>query len=266
MSKYQITIAAEEANDLHNLPSETLGSRRFCIYVNLQGALHRFSWVKMGPGRRIVFQEQVTLNWDPHSKEHSNKMCVELWCRRPLFKDCIAVQWVDLDALALQCQVPQRLTLPGSFKGRRGTMVIVLTSLNFSAVRNGPSSGNEMVQPSSSPPLQSTISAPSSRCISPAQEYYNGGVRRTPPSAYFDPIVNPSPQVHNYPDENSHLSSGYRATGEQGPVQLPLPVYGDMMIGTPIVPSAYDVDGSSEPPHYTSDIQNNLPPPLYGYH
>lgn len=264
MSTYQITIAAEEANDLRNLPSETIGSRRFCIYINLQGALHRFSWVKMRPGRRIVFQEQVTLNWDPHSRDHSNRMCVELWCKRPLFKDCIAVQWVDLDALALQCQVPQRLSLPGSFKHRRATMIIVLTSLNFSAVRHGPS-GNEVVQPSSSSAPRSSMSAPSSCSISPTQEYYNGNAGRawTPPTTYFDPLVNPPPLVRNFSSDTNHFSSPYQVSGDPVPVQLPPPVYGEMVREAQ---TTYNIRGDHDSPRYNAEIENNLPPPLYGYH
>eukprot|EP00796_Vickermania_ingenoplastis_P005796 gene5796-4146_t len=144
METFQLSIAADYASDFYNVPIETIGTRKFSIYVTLQGQLHHFSWTPMmkepatdqkAERRLIPFQEKVTLPWNPHDSKFDNKMGVELWCKRkPFFKDCVAVEWIDLDRVPLERLRPIKLKLHGSFERRRASMVVVLTALNFSAL------------------------------------------------------------------------------------------------------------------------------------
>lgn len=142
-------IAVEQAFDFFNLPMETLGSRRFCVYVTLQQQMQRSSWCKMEKStssssqqRQVLFNENLSFSWFPYrSVKDSNKLTVEVWCKRPLVKDCVGVAWVDLRTLSprLRHQQPLRLELCGSFEQRKARMIVVLTPTNFDGAALQPS-------------------------------------------------------------------------------------------------------------------------------
>lgn len=281
MEPYLLTIAVDEVSELYNPPVETYGTRKFCIYVTLQGQFHRFTWNKMNkPDRSIPFNEQVTLEWDPRHPTHHNRLGIELWCkRRPFFKDCVAVQWLDLDRLPLSCGTPLPLRLEGQFEKRRATMAVILIPVNFSAAvpPPPPTATTTTNYPSPSPPapLSNNNNMNNSNgdwappLSSPLREdgYF--------PNLYADPSSSSpgaghfsSLPVDHYMGHPIHASNNNYYTGNsnntsnhyphRSPIssQPPPAEFGDAALPPPVYGEVVAMDGLGDP--------NPLPPPLYG--
>ncbi|CAG9573221.1 hypothetical_protein_-_conserved [Leishmania major strain Friedlin] len=108
----------------------------FCVYVRLQGQAIRTKSSSADHVGEVRFGERFRFQYDYDTRRPSrNRLFVELWTKRLFSQSCVSVAWIEMGEQRFVRGEQTRMNVRGAFEGKRATLSIAITPLDFGESR-----------------------------------------------------------------------------------------------------------------------------------
>ncbi|CAC9484771.1 hypothetical protein, unknown function [Leishmania infantum JPCM5] len=104
----------------------------FCVYVRLQGQSIRTKSSSADHVGEVCFGERFRFQYHRDTKRPGrNRLFVELWIKTLFSQSCVSVAWIEMAEQRFVRGEQTRVNVRGAFEGRRATLSIAITPLDF---------------------------------------------------------------------------------------------------------------------------------------